>query len=118
MKFIDRLKNSLKSTEKSSTAAVSATPELHRDSAEDLWFLLCENPNLEDKMPLLISICKTKGGPAAVYAALEELSYIEDSWLPQVYLGRMALEQKDFVSACSWYRSVLTAPVSYTHLRA
>src|SRR5665647_3549708 len=76
----------------------------HRDSAEDLWFLLCENPNLEDKMPLLISICKTKGGPAAVYAALEELSYIEDSWLPQVYLGRMALEQKDFVSACSWYR--------------
>lgn len=109
MKFIDRLKNSLKTTENSSTAAVSVAPELHRDTAEDLWLLLCDNPNLDDKLPMLISICKTKGGPAAVYAALEELSFIEGSWLPQVYLGRMALEQKEFVPACSWYRSVLTA---------
>src|SRR5664280_542743 len=110
MKFIDRLKNSLKPTENASPAAVSAAPELRRDSTEDLWISLCDNPNLEDKIPLLVDICRTKGGPAAVYAALEELSYIDGSWLPQVYLGRMALEQNDFILACHWYQGILTSP--------
>ena len=107
MKFIDRLKNSLKTTENASVSAVSAAPELRRDSTEDLWISLCDNPNQEDKIPLLISICKTRGGPAAVYAALEELSSIEGSWLPQVYLGRTALEQNAFVQACRWYQGIL-----------
>ena len=109
MKFIDRLKNSLKPTENTSPAAVSAAPELRRDSTEDLWTSLCDNPNQEDNIPLLISLCKTRGGPAAVYAALAELSGIEGSWLPQVYLGRLALEQNDFMQACSWYQVILTA---------
>jgi len=109
MKFIDRLKNSLKPTENASPAAVSAAPELRRDSTEDLWISLCDNPNLEDKIPLLVDICRTKGGPAAVYAALEELSYIDGSWLPQVYLGRMALEQNDFILACHWYQGILAS---------
>ena len=76
---------------------------------ESLWFALSDNPNQEDKIPLLLSICKARGGPAAVYAALKELTDIEGSWLPQVYLGRTALEQKDYEEAAGWYRVVLDA---------
>jgi len=109
MKFFDRLKNSLKTTEKASSSVASEKPQIDPDSAEGLWFSLCDNPNLEDKIPLLISVCRIKGGPAAVYAALEELSHTEGSWLPQAYLGRIALEQNDIEQAVSWYQSILTA---------
>src|SRR5665647_1548659 len=120
MKLIDRLKHSLKIPENPSASVIPESSgsrqvldaaelspqgvvlrESNQESIESLWFALGDNPNQEDKIPLLLSICKTRGGPAAVYAALKELTDIEGSWLPQVYLGRMALEQND-----------------YTHLRA
>jgi len=130
MKLIDRLKHSLKIPENPS---VSVSPESSvprqipaasqhsaqesasqvsdsQESIESLWFALGDNPNQEDKIPLLLSICKTRGGPAAVYAALKELTDIEGSWLPQVYLGRMALEQNDYEEAAGWYRVVLDSP--------
>lgn len=121
MKFIDRLKNSLKKSEKDPSSVLpesyQVTPESHHDSIENLWFALCDNPNLEEKLPELIVVCRIKGGPAAVYAALEELSRMDGSWLPQVYLGRHFLEQKDYDQAHIWYTGVLGAkPTGYVLL--
>lgn len=135
MKLIDRLKHSLKKPEKPSVSVIPESPGPRQASAaqehftqgtapsestsqvsasqvsiESLWFALSDNPNQEDKIPLLLAICKTRGGPAAVYAALKELTDIEGSWLPQVYLGRMALEQNDYEEAAGWFRVVLDAP--------
>lgn len=109
MKLFDRLKNSLKSPEKITPLPASEMPGEGQETAESLWNSLCDNPNQEDKIPALISICEKKGGPSAVYAALNELCGIKGSWLPETYLGRMALEQKDFNQAREWYQRVLTA---------
>ncbi len=110
MNFIDRLKNSLKTSEEASNTVSPDAPKRNRESAESLWSVLCENPNSEPDMPRLLLMCEKRGGPAAAYAALEELTHIRGSWLPQLYLGRMALEQKDFDEACRWYSGVFMQP--------
>jgi len=109
MNFIDRLKNSLKIKEKASIPAAAESPALHQETIESLWFSLCDDPNNKDNVPRLLSLCETRGGPAAVNAALEELARMEGSWLPQVYLGRIALEHRDYPLAYRWYQRVLAS---------
>lgn len=106
MKLFDRLKQFRHAPE---SAVQSAPPAPGREEAslEDLWFSLCDNPNQEEQLPELLEICGKKGGPAAIRAALEELSGIKGSWLPQLYLGRQALEMDNFPEAREWYLRVL-----------
>ena len=110
MSFIDRLKNSLKIKEKASVSAADESPALAQETIESLWFSLCDDPNDKENIPRLLSLCETRGGPAAVYAALEELARMQGSWLPQTYLGRIALEQRDYPQAYRWYQRVLSSP--------
>lgn len=105
MKLLDKLM-SVKSNDGETAPAASPVPE-HGNGIADLWFSLCDDPNQQDKLPELLAICAKKGGPAASRAALGELAAIQGSWLPQLYLGRSALEQKDFAEASKWYGGVL-----------
>jgi len=107
MKLLDRLKTNQKKPEETEPSAAQTLPQTGEGSLETLWFSLYENPNQKDRLPELLSICDTKGGPAAAHAALETLSETAGSWLPQVYLGRMSLEQNDFPAARAWYDAIL-----------
>ena len=81
---------------------------IQTESPSELWFALCENPNRDDLLPRLLKICWKKGGPSAEYAALSELSQQESSWLPQVYLGKSALEAKHYEEATEWFAQALS----------
>ncbi len=107
MKLLDKLK-SVKSNDGESAPAASPAPE-PGNGAADLWFSLCDNPNQQELLPELLTLCAKKGGPAASRAALGELAEISGSWLPQLYLGRTALEQKDFPEASKWFGEVLAS---------
>lgn len=105
MKLLDKLM-SVKSKDGESAPATSPAPE-PGNAVADLWFSLCDDPNQQDRLPELLAVCAKKGGPAASRAALGDLAAIAGSWLPQLYLGRSALEQKDFADASKWYGDVL-----------
>ena len=105
MKLLDKLM-SVKSKDGDTAPAASPAPEPGNGVA-DLWFSLCDDPNQQDRLPELLTLCAKKGGPAASRAALGELAGIKGSWLPQLYLGRSALEQKDIAEASKWYGDVL-----------
>lgn len=78
------------------------------DSPAGLWYALCDDPNRDDLLPRLLEMCRKKGGPSAEYAALSELTQIEGSFLPQVYLGRSALEAGHVDEAKAYYQQVLS----------
>ena len=107
MKLLDKLM-SVKSKDGDTAPAASPAPEPGNGVA-DLWFSLCDDPNQQDRLPELLTLCAKKGGPAASRAALGELAGIKGSWLPQLYLGRTALELKDFSEASKWYGDVLAS---------
>lgn len=115
MKILEMLKSARqkperrKSSEPASETAPLPEPQpsIQPDSPAELWYTLSDDPNRDDLLPRLLLICQKKGGPSAEYAALTELSQIENSWLPQVYLGRSALEAKHFEEAADWYAQAL-----------
>ena len=81
MKLLDKLM-SVKSKDGDTAPAASPAPEPGNGVA-DLWFSLCDDPNQQDRLPELLTLCAKKGGPAASRAALGELAGIKGSWLPQ-----------------------------------
>ncbi len=115
MKILDALKSARHKPEgRQSPEPVSPEPlsepqpSIQPESPAELWFSLCNNPNQDDLLPRLLQVCRKKGGPSAEYAALTELSNLEGSWLPQVYLGRSALEAKHYEEASDWYDQALS----------
>ena len=83
---------------------------LPQETPQDIWFSLCDDPNQEEKLNLLLAYCYKKGGKHAVTAALEELCQIENSVLPKIFLARMALQEKDISRAIVLYADVLVVP--------
>ena len=78
-----------------------------QETTQDIWFSLCDDPNQEEKLSLLLTYCYKKGGNLAVTSALEELCRIENSVLPQIFLARMALQEKNISHAIELYAKVL-----------
>lgn len=112
MKILDKFKNSLKRPQTDDFSAAEETPEPRRNTMEDLWFSLCDDPNQEEVLPELLDACQAKGGPVAVRAALEELILEQGSWLPQLYFARILLEEKNIGQARDLYQSILARPES------
>jgi len=112
VKILDKFKNSLKRPQTDDFSAAEETPEPRRNTMEDLWFSLCDDPNQEEVLPELLDACQAKGGPVAVRAALEELILEQGSWLPQLYFARILLEEKNIGQARDLYQSILARPES------
>jgi len=118
MKILDALKSLGAKPEKRREGDSQATPDAPPTMPEpnpalspaQIWYMLSEDPNRTDMLPQLLAVARRKGGPSAEYAALRELSSIENSWLPQAYLGRSALEAGRFDEAVAYYGAVLSMP--------
>lgn len=82
---------------------------------EDQWFSLADDPNQDEALPAFLEACREKGGIIAVRAALEELTILDGSWLPQIYLARIFLEERNFQQAQDLYRAVLQRPDSLNY---
>lgn len=118
MKILDALKSLGARPEKHRDGNSPATPDTPPESSglnsalspAQVWYMLSEDPNRADLLPQLLTIAGRKGGPSAEYAALAELAEVPGSWLPQTYLGKMALEAGRFDEAAAYYGAVLSLP--------
>jgi len=112
MKILDWFNNSIKRPPSAAPEDHSPAYDPQQWSPEELWFSLCDDPNQTEALPYFLDTCRNKGGTAAVRAALEELTLLENSWLPQIYLARVFLEEKKYIQAQDLYLSVLERPAS------
>lgn len=78
------------------------------DGALDLiWESLCLEPNQEATLQWWVMLCAEKYGKEHILDLIKRATGIKGSYLPQLYLARFYLEQKDFESAKPLYEYVL-----------
>jgi len=77
-------------------------------SLELLWEGLCLDPNQENALPWWAAIQFEKGGKQQYYDSLLKASQISGSWLPQIYLARVHLENKEIDKAMQLYNYIFT----------
>lgn len=82
------------------------------EGAKDLvWESLCLEPNQEATLQWWVILNMESGGGNNVAELLKKITAIKGSWLPQLYLARYFIEQKDLESAKPIYEYVLNTAV-------
>ena len=76
---------------------------------EIVWESMCLDPNQEYTLQWWIVLDKETGGEYNLIDLLKRATAIKGSWLPQLYLARYYLEQKDLESAKPIYEYVLNS---------
>ncbi len=76
---------------------------------EIVWESMCLDPNQEHTLQWWMLLDKEIGGKYNYTDLLKKATAIKDSWLPQLYLARYYLEQKDLESAKPLYEYVLNS---------
>jgi tetratricopeptide (TPR) repeat protein len=107
MKILDWFNHSIKRTHSSASDRTQQPVSPWQAAMEDLWFSLSDDPNQQEKLTMLLNACREKGGSQAVHAALEELIQLPQSWLPQLCLARIFLEENQIDQARDLYRTVI-----------
>ncbi len=79
----------------------------YEETEKTLWEALCIDPNQENGLPWWVLRQKEKFGAQRVPEMLKKASEIEGSWLPQVYLAALFLEQKNLETAMSLYNRII-----------
>jgi tetratricopeptide (TPR) repeat protein len=77
------------------------------ESENTLWEALCLDPNQENGLPWWVLRQKEKFGTNRVPEMLNKACEIKGSWLPQIYMAALFLEQKNLEPAMSLYKMVL-----------
>ncbi len=76
---------------------------------EIVWESMCLDPNQEYTLQWWMLLDKETGGKYNYIDLLKRATAINGSWLPQLYLARYYLEQKDLESAKPLYEYVLNS---------
>jgi len=76
------------------------------ESKGALWRALKLDPNQANGVEWWASQALEKGGRDAYEAALNEIVAIDGAWRPQLWLGRLALEEKKIKKAMTYYKDV------------
>ena len=79
----------------------------YEESEKTLWEALCIDPNQDNGLPWWVLRQKEKLGSQSIPEMLKRACNIEGSWLPQVYLAAIYLEQKNLESAMTLYRKAI-----------
>ena len=72
-----------------------------------LWRALEVDPNQDNGLLWYATIHRERGGPKAELDAFRRVAALPNSWRPQLWLARHALESKDVPAALSVYNEVL-----------
>lgn len=74
---------------------------------ENLQTALKADPNQQNALVWWIAIHHEKNEEEKGYQFLEEISRIEKSWYPQLYLAKRCLDKRDLDGAKSYYKKIL-----------
>jgi tetratricopeptide (TPR) repeat protein len=80
----------------------------HQECLNTLWEGLQLDPNQENGLAWWLAIEKEEGGIDAYVQALHKVSAIPGSFLPQLYIARNYIENKEFDMALKLYRQMIT----------
>lgn len=79
----------------------------HQECLDALWEGLQLEPNQENGLAWWLAIRKEEGGTEAYIQALHEAGNIPGSYLPQLYLARDYIENKDLGTALKMYTQLI-----------
>lgn len=79
------------------------------DQAEaTLWLALTHDPNQDNGLLWFCSIQQEKSGEEGLWEAMRRAAALPQSWRPQLWLARHALERRNLAEAKTYYDHVLT----------
>ena len=79
----------------------------HQESMDKLWEGIQLEPNQDNGLAWWLAIKKEEGGIEAYVQALHEASTIPGSYLPQLYIARNYIENKDLDTALKMYSQII-----------
>lgn len=88
-------------------AKVYAMQGREQESHATLWEGLCLEPNQENGLAWWLAIQNEEGGEEQFLKALKKACKISNSWLPQMFLAKACLEQKNYEQAKELYDQVI-----------
>jgi tetratricopeptide (TPR) repeat protein len=76
---------------------------------ETLWEGLCLDPNQENGLTWWAALNYEEGGNDQYFKSLEKAADLEGSWMPQIFMARYFLEQKEYEKAKTLYEYIINS---------